>query len=72
MTLPRTFNETLKWLSIIDTHLNAEIILVVQIQCCFTSAEIIRSIKDGESRLATSTFTQLLNSDSGGIGNTAA
>ena len=35
----------------------------VQVQCCFTSTETVRTIKDGEPRTATSTFTQLLNSD---------
>ena len=35
-----------------------------QVQCCFTSAETSRTIKDGEPRTATSTFTQLLSSNS--------
>ena len=35
----------------------------VQVQCCFTSLETIRTIRDGEPRTATSTFTQLLSSD---------
>ena len=30
--------------------------------CCFMSAETMRTIEDGESRTATSTFTQLLSS----------
>ena len=30
--------------------------------CCFTSTEVIRLIRDGELRMATMTFTQLLNS----------
>ena len=34
-----------------------------QVQCCFTSTETIRTIRDGEPRTATSTFTQLLSSD---------
>ena len=34
-----------------------------QVQCCFTSTETIRTIRDGEPRTATSTFTQLLLSD---------
>ena len=34
----------------------------VQIQCCFTSTETIRTIRDGEIRTATSTSTQLLSS----------
>ena len=33
------------------------------VQCCFTSTETIRTIRDGEPRVATSTFTQLLNSN---------
>ena len=32
------------------------------LQCCFTSTETIRTIRDGESRTSTSTFTQLLSS----------
>ena len=35
----------------------------LRLQCCFTSTETVRTIKDGEPRTATSTFTQLLNSD---------
>ena len=36
----------------------------VSFQCCeFTSTETVRHIRDGEPRIATSTFTQLLNSD---------
>ena len=36
----------------------------VQVQCCrFTSTETIRTIRDGESRTATSTFTKPLSSD---------
>ena len=34
----------------------------LQIQCCFTSTETIRTIRDVEPRTATSTFTQLLTS----------
>ena len=30
-------------------------------QCCFTSIETIRLIRDGEPRTATSNFTQLLS-----------
>ena len=32
------------------------------VQCCFTSTETTRLIRDGEPRTATSTLTQLLNS----------
>ena len=35
----------------------------VSFQCCFTSTETIKLIRDGKSRTATSTFTQLLGSD---------
>ena len=35
----------------------------VQVQCCFTSAESIRTIRDGEPRMPTLTFTQLQTSD---------
>ena len=35
----------------------------VQVQCCMTSTETIRSIRGGEPRTTTSTFTQLLTSD---------
>ena len=33
------------------------------VQCCFKSTETVRIIRDGEPRAATSTFTQLLNSE---------
>ena len=33
------------------------------IQCCFTSTETVRFIRDGELRTATSTFTQLMSYD---------
>ena len=29
----------------------------VQVQCCFASTETIRTIRDGEARTATSTFS---------------
>ena len=35
----------------------------IEIQCCFTSTETIRIIRDGEPRTTTSTFTQLLRSE---------
>ena len=35
----------------------------VPVQCCFTSTETMRIIRDGERGTATSTFTQLLSSD---------
>ena len=34
-----------------------------RVQCCFTSTETIKAIRDGESRSATSTFTPLLSSE---------
>ena len=34
----------------------------VRVQCCFTSAETIRTVRDGEPRTSTSTFTLLLSS----------
>ena len=37
---------------------------IVQVQCCFTSAETMIN-RDGEPRTATSTFTQLLSSGHG-------
>ena len=40
------------------------VVLKVQVQCCFTSTETTRNIKDGEPRTATWTFTQLLSSES--------
>ena len=43
----------------------------IQVQCCFTSTETIRTIRDGEPRTATSTFTQLLSSERGGSGEGA-
>ena len=39
------------------------LMLQVRVQCCFTSTETVRTIRDGEPRTSTSTFTQLLNSD---------
>ena len=33
------------------------------VQCCFTSTETVRTVRVGELRTPTSTFTQLLNSD---------
>ena len=36
----------------------------VQVQCCFTSTEAIKTIREGEPRTATSTFTKLLSSES--------
>ena len=34
----------------------------VRVQCCFTSTETIRTIREGEPRTATSTFTQFMSS----------
>ena len=33
------------------------------VQCCLTSTETIRTVRDGKPRTATSTFTQLLSSE---------
>ena len=33
------------------------------VQCCLTSTETIRTVRDGKTRNVTSTFTQLLSSD---------
>ena len=35
----------------------------VQVQCCFTSTETVRTTRDGEPRATTSSFTQLLRPD---------
>ena len=40
------------------TQLQSSVVL----QCCFTSTETIRTVKDREPRMAASTFTQLLRS----------
>ena len=40
------------------------VVTQVQLQCCFTSTETIKTIRDGEPRTVTSTFTQLLSHDS--------
>ena len=34
-----------------------------QVQCCFTAVETMRSVRDGEPRMAILTFTPLLSSD---------
>ena len=35
----------------------------VQVQCCFASSGTGRTVRDGEPRTSTSTFTQLLSSE---------
>ena len=45
------------------TRLLSSEILNFSFQCCFTSTETIRIIRDGEPWAATSTFTQLLSSE---------
>ena len=47
--------------SVVLQLLSTEAILV-PVQCCFTSTEAIRTVRDGEPRTSTSTFTQVLNS----------
>ena len=44
-----------------DCH--ARVVVQVHVQCCFTSAVTVRTIKDGEPSTATSTFAQLLSSE---------
>ena len=39
---------------------------VSMVECCFTSTETVRLIRDGEPRTPTSTLTQLLNSGTNG------
>ena len=47
-----------------DTHVQRLLAeLFSTVECCFTSTEIIRLIRDGEPRTAISTVTQLLSSD---------
>ena len=36
--------------------------ILCSVQCCFTSTETVQTIRDGEFRMATSTFTKLLSS----------
>ena len=36
---------------------------LVPVQCCFTSKETVRTVRDAEFRMASSTFTQLLSSE---------
>ena len=38
-------------------------VLTPQVRCCFMSTETVRTIRDREARMATSTFTQLLGSE---------
>ena len=42
----------------------------VQVQSCFMSTETVRTIRDGESRTAISTFTQLWSSVLSGVVHT--
>ena len=46
-----------------ESHGSCMILVQVQIQCCFKSTETVGTIRDGEPRTSTSTFTQLLSSD---------
>ena len=54
---PRTATSTFTRL------LSAELLKVLQVPCCFTSTETIKTIRDGKLRTVTSTFTQLLRSE---------
>ena len=42
-------------------HLTTLTWTLLHVQCCFTSTETVKTIRDGEPRTTTSTFTQLLN-----------
>ena len=44
---------------------------VFELNCCFTSAESVRTIRDGEPRTSASTFTQLLSSVADSSSNVA-
>ena len=45
-------------------RLQRKTVQLSSVQCCFTSTESIRTVRNGgEPRTATSTFTQLLNSN---------
>ena len=56
----KTYTELSRVLSETPTEFELK---TTQVQCCFTSIETIRTIRDGEPRPATSTFTQLLTSE---------
>ena len=40
-----------------------QLLISFQVQCCFTSTETTRTVRDGEPRTSTSTLTQLLTFD---------
>ena len=48
---------------ILSTWLHSRVTTPDQIQCCLTSTETLRTIRDGEPRTSTSTFTQVLSSE---------
>ena len=39
---------------------HSSLVLTRVVQCCFTSTETVRTVRDGESKMATWTFAQLL------------
>ena len=41
-------------------YLTVSTVSVAEVQCCFTSTKTIRTVRHGEPRTATSSFTQLL------------
>ena len=47
----------------LDFHTDPELCGGFEFKCCFTSAETVRTIWDGEPRTSTSTFTQLLSAE---------
>ena len=57
-TLSKRMSCTATYTKVTHSELNE-----VQVQCRFTSTETVRTIRDGEPRAATSTFTQFLGSD---------
>ena len=45
------------------SHSSWALTVCVHVQCCLKSTETVRTVRDGEPRTATSTFTQFLGSD---------
>ena len=43
------------------TQFLSSVVLLVQVQCCFTSTETVWTFREGEPRMASSTFLQLLS-----------
>ena len=55
--MPTDFPSERYWLQL------GYVTMVFQVQCCFTSTETLRTIRDGEPSAATLTVTQFLSSD---------